>query len=237
MKSFPTPATRRLIVSGLALVALPSPQMAKAARKAPTVDQMVVFKSGRAKVKTVKASGLRVKVGSARRSVATGTPLAALERSRPGRIGLRSFGGQLYVSSVASDRARGRSGWLYKVGNRLASAGAADPSGPFGSGPLRTGQKVTWYYGSLQGQSGPRTLTLKVTAGSMPGTALARARSYDDEGRSRAEPGVSVMASGGASAATGADGSAVVAAAAGRHTFTATKSASIRSFPVRATVR
>jgi hypothetical protein len=237
MKSFPTRASRRLVVSGLALGALASPVPAQAARKAPTVEQMVVFKSGRARVKTVKASRLRVKVGSRRRSVRTGTPLAALERSRPGRIGLRSFGGQLYVRSIASNRARGQSGWLYKVGNKLASAGAADPSGPFGSGLLRTGQRVTWYYGSLQGENGPRTLTLKVAAGPTPGTATARVRSYDDEGRGRAEAGLAVKVSGGESATTTADGSAVVAATAGQRTFTARKSGSIRSFPVTAVVR
>ncbi len=244
MKSSKNRATRHLVVSGFVLAAFASSQAAggstqtaEGARKAPPVKQMVVFNSGRAKLRTVRAAGLKVKVGSRRRSVGTGTPLAALARSRPGRIGLRSFGGQLYVSSIASDRARGLSGWLYKVGNKLASAGAADPSGPFGSGRLRTGQRVTWYYGSLEGQSGPRTLTLKVTDGSAPGTATARVRSYDDEGRSRPEAGVSVKASGGTSATTSADGSAVVAATAGRRAFTAAKSGSIRSFPVRATVR
>lgn len=237
MQSFRSRAQRRLVVSSFALVALASPQVAEAARRAPTVEQMVVFKSGRATVRTVKAAGLRVSVGSRRASVRTGTPLAALERSRPGRIGLRSFSGQLYVRSISSDRARGQSGWLYKVGNKLASAGAADPSGPFGSGLLRTGQKVTWYYGSLEGVSGPRTLTLKVSAGPAPGTARASVRSYDDEGRGRPEPGVTVKVAGGGSTTTATDGSAVVAASTGLRRFTATKATLIRSFPVKATVR
>ncbi|MEJ7714212.1 MAG: hypothetical protein WKF40_00320 [Thermoleophilaceae bacterium] len=244
MKSSKNRATRHLVVSGFVLAAFASSQAAggstqtaEGARKAPTVKQMVVFNSGRAKLRTVKAAGLKVKVGSRRRSVGHRHPAGRPGALAAGPHRAAQLRGQLYVSSIASDRARGLSGWLYKVGNKLASAGAADPSGPFGSGRLRTGQRVTWYYGSLEGQSGPRTLTLKVTAGSAPGTATARVRSYDDEGRGRAEAGVSVKASGGTPATTSADGSAVVAATAGRRAFTAAKSGSIRSFPVRATVR
>jgi hypothetical protein len=235
MPNSPYRAMRRLAVPALALAVLAVPGPADAARRGPSVQQMVVFKGGGAKVATVRATAAKVKVGGRRLTAPRATPLAALVRSRPGAIGLRSFSGQLYVRSIGSDRARGQSGWLYKVGNKLASAGAADPSGPFGSGRLRAGQKVTWYYASLQGQNGPRTLTLAVTAGT--GSAIATVRSYDDEGRGRPEPGVTVQPVGSAGVTTSAAGTAVVPVAAGRRSFTATKPGLIRSFPVRATIR
>ena len=37
-------------------------------------------------------------------------------------------------------------GWVYKVGNKAAPAGAADPTGPFGRGLLRSRQRVTWFW-------------------------------------------------------------------------------------------
>ena len=44
-------------------------------------------------------------------------------------------------------RARGRDGWVYKVGNRSGSAGAADPGGSFGTGrTLRGGERVLWFW-------------------------------------------------------------------------------------------
>jgi hypothetical protein len=226
---------RRLAVPALALAALAVPGPAEAARRGPSVEQMVVFKSGKAKTARVRAGATTARVGPRRRSVPRATPLAALVRSRPGAITLRSFSGQLYVRAIGADRARGQSGWLYKVGNRLASAGAADPSGPFGAGRLRTGQRITWYYGSLQGQNGPRTLALRIVAGS--GSATATVRSYDDEGRGRPEPGVAVQAAGGTPALTSGAGTATVPAPAGRRSFVATKAGLIRSFPVAATVR
>ena len=53
---------------------------------------MIVFKSGEAVTKNASTRGLRVKVRRKRCAVASRTPLAALFRNRPGRIGLRDFG-------------------------------------------------------------------------------------------------------------------------------------------------
>src|SRR3954451_12085502 len=103
---------------------------------------MVVFKSGRALTRRVSTRGLRVRAGHRRCAVGSRTPLAALVRSKPGRIRLRDFAscsrpprdaGGLSVSAIGTDaeRGRGRGGWVYKVGPKAATAGAADPSGPF----------------------------------------------------------------------------------------------------------
>ncbi len=55
--------------------------------------------------------------------------------------------GSLYVRSIAGERASGADGWVYKVGRRVGTTGAADPSGAFGDGRrLRTGQKVLWFW-------------------------------------------------------------------------------------------
>ena len=35
--------------------------------------------------------------------------------------------GSLYVRQIGPDRERGRDGWVYKVGSRAGSTGAADP--------------------------------------------------------------------------------------------------------------
>ena len=97
---------------------------------------------------TVTVAGRRCAVGD-------GTALAALVRSRPGRLRLRDFGAcstrprdsaGLLVTGIRSDRNRGQRGWVYKVGRRAATAGAGDMSGPFGRGRLRAGQRVTWFY-------------------------------------------------------------------------------------------
>ena len=117
-----------------------------ASAKAPVVRQLVAFKSGATLERKVRARGLNVKVGRRRCAVGTATPLAALLRSKPGTIGLRDFGscsrrardsGQLFVRSIRKDRNRGLDGWVYKVGRKAATAGAADPAGPFGRGRLQ----------------------------------------------------------------------------------------------------
>ena len=87
------------------------------------------------------------------------TALAALVRSEarpawPARLRLvlveARDGGGLFVESIRGDVNRGQNGWVYKVGRRAATAGAADPTGPFGHGRLRNGQSVTWFYCRLR---------------------------------------------------------------------------------------
>jgi len=207
------------------------------------IRQMVVFRSGKAITKTVSARAVRVRVRSKRCAVASRTPLAALVRSHLGRIGLRDFGScsrhprdsaGLFVRSIRRDRNRGRNGWVYKVGRRAATAGAADPSGPFGTGRrLRSGQRVVWFYCVLRDEGCQRALAVRVRAEA--GALVVKVVGYDDEGRGLIVEGATVKA-GGASALTGPDGRARLALPSGRYRVYAEKAGLVRSFSERATV-
>lgn len=219
------------------LLAVPSAEAA-----GPTVRQMVVFRSGKAVTKTVRASRVLVRVEGRRCAAGDGTALAALVRSKPGRLRLRDFGScsrsprdgaALFVSAIGPDRSRGQNGWVYKVGRRSATAGAADPSGPFGRGRLRSRQRVTWFYCRLRGGGCQRTLEVRASA--EQGGLVATVRGYDDEGRGVAVEGATVSA-GGASALTGPDGSARLALPAGAYRVVASKAGLVRSFSDRVEV-
>jgi hypothetical protein len=234
-------AVIRLALIGLGALALVlAPPNADAAT--PTVQQMVVFRSGKAVTKAVRASRVLVRVEGRRCAAGDGTALAALVRSRPGRLRLLDFGtcsrkprdgSGLFVSAIGPDRSRGQNGWVYKVGRRSATAGAADPSGPFGRGRLRSGQRVTWFYCRLR--AGGCQRTLEVRASSEPGGLVATVRGYDNEGRGVPVEGATVTA-GGASALTGPDGSARLALPAGVHRVVASKAGLVRSFAERVEV-
>ena len=213
------------------------------AASAPVVRQLVVFRSGGAVQSAVRAQAATVTVSGRRCALASGTPLAALVRSRPGRIGLRDFGscsrrardsGQLFVRSIRRNRNRGQDGWIYKVGRRLPDAGAGDPAGPFGRGRLRSGQRVTWFYGRKQGASFQRTLELKAAVSGR--TVSVTVRGYDDNGRGVAVSGAAVS-SGAGSAQTGTNGRATLELPPGRHLFHASKPGFVRSFGERVVVR
>jgi hypothetical protein len=231
---------RRALTSGIAAAAVLAAPSADAA--APTVRQMVAFRSGEAVTKTVRASRVLVRVRRRRCAAGDGTALAALVRSRPRRLRLRDFGScsrnprdgaGLFVSAIGPDRNRGQNGWVYKVGRRSATAGAADPSGPFGRGRLRSGQRVTWFYCRLRGGGCQRTLEVRASAES--GGLVASVRGYDDEGRGVAVEGATVRA-GSTSALTGRDGSARLALPAGGHQVVASKPGLVRSFAERVEV-
>jgi hypothetical protein len=164
-------------------------------------------------------------------------PLAALVRARPGRIRLRDFGtcGRrardsegLFVTAIGRDRNRGQRGWVYKVGGRVATAGAASPSGPFGHGRLRSGQRVMWFY-CREATRCQRTLAVRARANG-PGAVVARVVGYDDAGHAVAIAGATVRL-GGLSATTGPDGRASLRAPAGRRRLYASKPGLVRSFP------
>jgi hypothetical protein len=206
------------------------------AQAAPTVEQMVVFRSGKAVTKDVAARQARVRVGRRRCAAGEATALAALVRSRIGKLQLRDFGScsrrprdgaGLFVQSIRGERNRGQNGWVYKVGRRAASAGAADPTGAFGRGRLRRGQRVTWFYCRMRAAGCQRTLEIAVVAA--PGQVTATVRGYDDQGRGALIQGATVESEAG-SAVTGAAGSAQLALPAGRHTLIARKEGLVRSF-------
>jgi hypothetical protein len=205
---------------------------------------MVVFRSGRARVGRVRAGRTTVRVGRKRCAVGAGTALAALVRSRPGRIRLRDFGncsrrprdgGGLFVGGIGRDRNRGQNGWVYKVGRRAATAGAADPAGPFGNGRLRSGARVVWFYCFLRRGSCQRTLELRASAG-LGGLVDLVVTGYDDQGRGSPVAGATVRLAGRRLTTDGA-GRAQVKLEPGRYTARAEKAGLIRSFGERVTVR
>ena len=223
---------------------------APAGAAAPVVTQMVVFEDGSAKFGKVRASATRVKVGRKRCAVAAGTPLAALVRGRVGTLRVADFGdcgrssrdsGGLYVRGIRGDVITGPEdpeGWVYKVGNKAAPAGAADPSGPFGRGKLRSRQRVTWFW--CKGEPGvegcQRTLDLKANAGD-GGNVTLSVRGYDNSGRGIAIANASITSGGTVVATTDASGTATATLPAGEHTLVAGADGLVRSHPVEVTVR
>jgi hypothetical protein len=229
---------RRLLLIGGLSAALAAP----AAAAPPTVEQMVVFRDGDTVTRTVKTKRVRVRVGGRSCAAGDGTALAALVRSHIGRLRLRDYGScssrprdgaGLFVRAIRSDRNRGQNGWVYKVGRRGATAGAADPAGPFGRGRIRTGRRVTWFYCRLRDGGCQRTLELKAAA--ERGAVAVTVRGYDDEGRGVPVEGARVSA-GAVSGVTAADGGVRLALPAGNHRLVAEKDGLVRSFAERVAV-
>jgi hypothetical protein len=209
---------------------------------APKIRQLVVFRDGSATSETVSTRATRLRVEGRRCTAGDGTALAALVRSKPGRLRLRDFGacshrardgGGLFVQSIRGDRNRGQNGWVYKAGRRAATAGAADPAGPLGRGRLRAGTRVTWFYCRLREGGCQRTLELKWRA--EPDLLVVTVRGYDDDARGVPAEGATVRA-GGVSAVTDANGEARLALPAGSYRAVAEKPGLVRSFPERVEV-
>ena len=207
------------------------------------VRQLVVFKDGTAFAKRVSTKATHVTVHGDRCAVAGRTALAALVRSDPGTLKLRDFGAcsdrardgaGLFVRQIRDDRNKGQDGWVYKVGRKAATTGAADPSGPFGTGRrLRSGQHMTWFFCRLTGTSCQRTLALKTKV--EPGAVTVKVTGYDDAGDGVVIPGAKVT-SGAESGTTGADGRVRLALPAGKRRLRAEKAGLIRSFTEKVTI-
>jgi len=236
---------RRALVAVVAAggVALGAPP-AEAAR---TVQVMVVGQSSvLAAPERVALVGRTVRVGGRRCATGARTALSALAATKLplgfkdyGRCSLRpAESGSLYVRSISGERARGSDGWVYKVGRRVGTTGAADPSGAFGDGrKLRTGQKVLWFW-CVKDAADSCQRTLEVTAPRevAPGaTFRATVRGYDENGAGVPVAGVEVAPG----AVTGSDGSTAVTAppAAGTLTLAAAKPGLVPAFPRRVAVR
>jgi hypothetical protein len=216
---------------------------AGAAERAPVVDQIVVFPGGKAVRKQVSTRALSVKVGGRRCRAGAGTALPALVRSHSGRVRLRDFGScsqraadgsALFVSGIGRYRNKGRDGWVYKVGKRAATAGAADPAGPFGSGRLRSKRRVTWFYCRLEADGCQPTLALR--AKREPGGIAVTVTGYDDEGRGKAESSARVFVNG-VEQVTSTEGVSHFALPAGTYSAYATKRGRVRSFTERIVVK
>ena len=177
------------------------------------------------------------------------TPLSALAGTGVA-FRLRDYGacsrrardaGSLYVRKIGPDRARGADGWVYKVGRRSGSSGAADPAGPFGDGRrLRAGQQVLWFW-CVKDAADACQRTLETSAAGRRRAAARRSRvtrarlrrAGQGRPRSPARPSRSAARR----ATTGADGVATVTApAAGRAALGAAKPGLVRSFPRRIAV-
>jgi hypothetical protein len=232
----------RRLVSAAVLLALAVPAPAGAA----SVQLMVVGKSRvlreagpvRLKARSVRVGGRRCAVGRTPLSVLAGTRLS---------LRLRDYGacgksardaGSLYVRSVAGERAKGAAGWVYKVGRRAGTTGAADPSGPFGRGRLKRGARVLWFWcAQAGGEACQRTLEVS-SAGSVGagGMLAVTVRGYDDNGNGVPVAGATVRL-GSASGITDASGVAqVVAPAAGAYRLIAERNGMVRSWPRKVSV-
>jgi hypothetical protein len=236
----------RRIAALILAVAVAAPAAADARAK---VHVMVVGKSAvlagpervALKARSARVSGRRCSIGRA-------TPLSVLAGTGVS-FRLRDYGacsdrardaGSLYVSKIGPDRASGTDGWVYKVGRRAGSGGAADPAGSFGTGRLlRAGRRVLWFW-CVKDAADSCQRTLEVTPASAQVAAGAplrvTVRGYDDAG-----DGVPVEAAtvrlGDAQALTGADGVATLTApAAGTYRVQAEKPGAVVSFPVRVAV-
>ena len=218
-------ATAALALAGAAAVP---------AHAAPRFDQLVVFRDGDAKTKTVGTAATRVRVSRTRRCrVPRATPLAALVRSDVAKLRVHDFSGScdpssLFVRAIGPNRNRGQSGWVYKVGNRQGTTAASDPSGPFGSGRLDRRVRVTWFYCVFEAGGCQRTLGLRARDEG-DGTVTVRVTAYDDEGRGERAAGARVHA-GGEVAETDANGVATITLPAGTQEIYADKRGHIRSF-------
>jgi hypothetical protein len=210
----------------------------------PKVDQLVVFKNGDADQGLVKAGGTKARVGGRRCAVGDGTALAALLRSGLGGIKLKDYGacsakpadaGGLYVSRIRKDAAHGVDGWVYKVGNKAATAGAGDPSGAFGNGRLKSGARVTWFYCHMKASGCQRTLTVKPEALG-GGQVRVTVKGYDDRGKARPAAGATVHV-GSATATTDSSGAATVTVTPGAANVYATAKSSVRSFTEKIAVQ
>jgi hypothetical protein len=237
-------ALAALVTAGAGATALGStdPGVDNSRAAAPKVRQLIVFRDGSAVAKMVSTRATRVRVEGRSCTAGDRTPLAALVRSRPGRLALRDFGAcslrprdgaGLFVEAIRGDRNRGQNGWVYKVGRRAATAGAADPGGPLGRGRLRAGQRVTWFYCRLSGGGCQRTLELTWRAET--GTVVLIVRGYDDDARGVPVEGATVRA-GGTEVLTNSTGEARLALPAGRYRAVAEKAGLVRSFTERVEV-
>jgi hypothetical protein len=224
---------RALLIAAALVLVLP------VAASAATVTTMVVGETqtlrDAKRVKLVKTR--KVTVGRHRCTVSGKTALGALAALRM-TVRLHDYGScgrrpadaaSLFVKRIGPDRNRGQDGWVYKIGRRSPSSGAADTSGR----RLRGGDRVLWFWCHAQADGGcQRTLEAvpdRTTAA--PGETLrVTVRGYDNEGHGVLVEGATVRL-GSARAVTGADGVATITVT-GPGRLTAAKDGAVRSFPV-----
>ena len=218
-----------------------APRQAEAAQKGvPKIKQMVVFRDGAVVSERVLAKRATARVGRRDCALASATAMAALVRADPGPIVFYDYGdcsrkpadsAGLFVRAIRGERNTGQDGWVYKVGRKLATAGAADPAGPFGSGRLRTGDHVVWFY-CRQLSSGTCQRSLEIDTAVDGGRATVTVTGYDDAGEGSAVAGATVR-SADERATTDGNGKATLTLGRGSHLVHASKKGTIRSFAKR----
>jgi hypothetical protein len=225
-----------VLATGAAALLAAAPQATAAG---PRVEAMVVHRSG-------ATFGPRAVLADAAPAghcrAAPATPLAvlaALDHAGGPSFRVRGACSALYVFQVGGDRASGRAGWVYKVGHRLGTTAAGDPTGPFGTGRrLSTGQRVAWFWCASAARC-QRTLAISGVPARVRRRQAVRVvvRAYDDNGRGVRAAGVRVSL-GAARAVTGRDGTARLTAPArrGRVAVGAARRGLVPAFPTAVTV-
>lgn len=227
---------RLVLVAAVLVLAAPAPAVAA------KVDLMVVGKQRVLREPArVRLKERSVKVGRRTCRVGAKTPLSVLASTRL-KLRIRDYGRcgnrprdavGLYVTTVAGERERGRGGWVYKIGRRTPSLGAADVSGR----RLRDGDHVTWFW-CEQDSSGGCQRTLEAVpdrTAALPGETLrVTVRGYDDNGKGVPVEGVTVRL-GSAIAVSGADGVAALVVTEGG-SLEASKAGLVRAFPTEVSV-
>jgi hypothetical protein len=203
------------------------------------VSQLVVFRDGSFREKAARAKRVSVRVGRKRCIVGAGTPLSALVASKVARVTLRDFGscsrrardaGGLFVRKLGPDANAGQNGWVYKVGRRSGTAGAADPAGPFGHAKLKFGAHVLWFYCVMQRSGGcQRTLSFDEIDTQPPGGLVVHVGAYNDQGKGIPAAGVTVHVDA-STAVTDASGVARLTPGAGQHAMYADGGGYVRTF-------
>jgi hypothetical protein len=188
--------------------------------------------------------------------VALGLPLDALAvLARTSRItmSLTDYGhctsspagsGQLFVTAIDGEQNHGLNGWEYKVDGRSGTAGAADPTGPFGNGRLKPYERLVWFWCQSFDGGCQRSLEVRAPRSVRRGATFSVTVVGDDNngnGEPMSGARVSAGASRGASvsAVTGHSGRATFRAPSRPAVLTvnATRAGSVPAFPVAVQVR
>ena len=233
----------RAVAAAAVVAGLTAAGSGSAVAAAPLVQLQVVGKSGiLAGPKKVSAVSFTTVVGSGSKrrncTVAGGTPLAALKASGI-TFGIKDFGAcsrniidsaSLYVDSVRSLAGTGMQGWSYKVNNSAGTAGAADPSGPFGAGLLKPNARVLWFWCVYDPTTYACQRNLVITApakASLGKPFTVSVKACDDSNSCSAAANVRVSLNGGQSVVTASSGTVTfTASAAGKYAVTASDAAS-----------
>ena len=116
----------------------PRPRSASWSSSATAAPSRRPSPRARRRCASAAAAARRARARRSPRSFAASPAGCACTTSAAARAAPRDGGG-LFVESIRGDANRGQNGWVYKVGRRAATAGAADPGGPVRARPAARG--------------------------------------------------------------------------------------------------